>query len=235
MRRTGAAAPSPHRALDRLNDDDDHQKADARDEPGMQVRPQEEQWGQQPETPATGAQIRLGDPERPADQREREDLRPRSEDGLGRTRGDRQSHGEDNGPGAAKAAAQQRREHRAPRDQSHQHGHQEEAADCGESGEDGLRQPFVRDQWIAECGVGEELAGGDLVVGDDPIPEANVPPDIGVAQRVETDAAGEHENRCQQGPTRIRQPGIHPAAPVGRLWCRCRFDGADQGCHSSAA
>ena len=181
--------PERPAALDRLGDDDDHEKADARDEPGMQVRPEQEQRGQQPEPPCR----RSADTNSAIQSVQQTSANVKTcgrvpSTGSADARAERESDGEDHWPGAAKPAAQQRREQALHATSAHQHGHEEEPADRGESGEDRLRQPLVRDQRIAERGVGEQLAGGDLVVGDDPVAEADVPPDIGIAQRIEPDA-----------------------------------------------
>ena len=70
----------------------------------------------------------------------------------------------------------------------------------------GLGQPLVRNQRIAESGVREQLAGGDLMVGDDPVAEPDMPPDVRVAQRIEPDSTGEDEDRAEQRPAWVREP-----------------------------
>ena len=124
---------------------------------------------------------------------------------------------------------------RAPGDEAHQHGDQEQASDRREGGEDRLGQPFVRNQRIAERRVGEQLAGRDLVVGDDPVAEPDVPPDIRVAQRVETDGAAQEQGRRQQRAARIRKPGEQASRRPGAAGRGWRWRGADEGCHASAA
>ena len=202
----GRECPDGPAALRGFDNDDDHQEADARNEPGVHVCPEQEQRRQQPEPPAAGAQIRLGDPQRPADQRECEDLRSSSQNGLGHPSGERHANGEHHRPRTTKPAAQDDGAEGAPGDEPHEHGHGEEAADRGEGGEDGLRQPLVRNQRIAEGGVREQLAGGDLVVSDDPVAEPNVPPHIRIAQGIEAHCTGEDEHSGEQGAPRVGQP-----------------------------
>ena len=85
-------------------------------------------------------------------------------------------------------------------------GDEEQAADCRKRREDRLRQPLVGDERIAERGVCEQLACRDLVVGDDPVAEADVPPHVGIAQRIEPDGACEDQDRGEQRPAWVREP-----------------------------
>ena len=75
----------------------------------------------------------------------------------------------------------------------------------------------MRNQRIAERGVRKELAGGDLVVSDDPIAEVDVPPDIRIAQGIEADSAGEDQDSREQRSAQVRDPGEQTAAWFGRL------------------
>ena len=224
-RRDGADRPP---SLDGLDDDDDHEQADARDETGMQVRPQQKQRGQQPPAPAAGAQVRLGDPERPADQREGEHLGSRAEHRLRGTGAEGKPDGEHHRAGAAKTPAQHGGDHGAPGDEPHQHGHEEQSPDRSEGGEDRLRQPFVRNQRIAECRVGEQLAGRNLVVGDDPVAEPDMPPDIRVAQRVETD--GRRSGAAPRRAARCADPKARRADAVAAWAPQARRPVARRGC-----
>ena len=193
--------------LHRLREDDDREESDPGDEARVEVRPDQEDRREEPSPPATGTQVRLGDPERPADEREGEHLWPGAEHRLRDACPEGETDREHHRSCAAQTAAQERGEHRAPRDEPHERGHEHEPADRCERGEDHLGEPFMGHQGIAECRVREQLAGGDLVVADDPVTEPDVPPDVRVAERVEPHRAGEDQDCGEQCPARVRQPG----------------------------
>ena len=93
----------------------------------------------------------------------------------------------------------------------------------------------MRHQRIAEGRVREKLAGRDLVVGDDPVTEANVPPDVRITQRVQPDCAGEDQDGREERPARVRDPGQQTARRRRRVRCGRGRSGPDERCHASAA
>ena len=198
MRLRGATAPSDQRCLIISAASTIARKPIPAMKPACRFGPEQEEWRQQPDAPPAGAQVRLRDPECPADEREREDLRPGPERRARRPalrararRRARPARRRASGLAAPWRACRSRRRCPSARVTSARPPTAASAAKIASESHS------CGDERIPERRVGEQLAGRDLVVGDDPVAEPDVPPDVGVAERIEPD-------RRQRGSGRRR-------------------------------